>query len=115
MLTGQKHEIYDLMLNELKLPAQDGQAIDTNFIHSERVVLLDRNHIVRGYYNGLDSLSMGQLADDIGKLSLEKDRSKPSIFKEYIPLLPWLLFGIVIVLGGLWFINRKSKFEELGV
>jgi protein SCO1 len=115
MLTGTKHEIYDLMLNELRIPAQDGQEVDTNFIHSERVVLLDRNHVVRGYYNGLDSVSLSNLADDIGKLTLEKDRSKPSIFREYVPLIPWLLFGVGIVIFGLWFINRRSRFEELGV
>jgi protein SCO1 len=115
MLTGPKHEIYDLMLNELKIPAQDGESIDTNFIHSERIVLLDRNHVVRGYYNGLDSISLGNLADDIGKLSLEKDRSKPSVFRQYVPILPLLLLAPVIVLVGLWFINRRSRFEELGV
>ena len=115
MLTGPKHDVYDVMLNELRIPAQDGQEVDTNFIHSERIVLLDRNHVVRGYYNGLDSLSLSNLADDIGKLTLEKDRNKPSIFKEYIPLLPWLLLAPLIIFGGLWLINRRSKFEELGV
>lgn len=115
MLTGPKHEAYDIMLNELRIPAQDGQEIDTNFIHSERIVLLDRNHVVRGYYNGLDSTSLSTLADDIGKLTLEKDRNKPSIFKEYIPLIPWLLLAPIIIFGGLWLINRRSRFEELGV
>ncbi len=115
MLTGPKKEIYDLMLHELKIPAQDGEEIDTNFIHSERIVLLDKNHVVRGYYNGLDSISMSFLANDIGKLTLERDRNKPSIFREYIPIIPLLALAPIIVLVGLWFIRRRSKFEELGV
>jgi len=115
MLTGAKTEIYDLMLHELKIPAQDGESVDTNFIHSERIVLLDKNHIVRGYYNGLDSVAMSSLANDIGKLTLERDRSKPSIFRQYIPILPLLALAPIIVLVGLWFIRRRSKFEELGV
>lgn len=115
MLTGSKKEMYDLMLNEFRIPAQDGQEIDTNFIHSERIVLLDKNHVVRGYYNGLDSIAMSNLADDIGKLFMERDRSKPSIFREYIPLIPLVALAPVIVLLGLWFIRRRSRFEELGV
>jgi protein SCO1 len=115
MLTGPKTELYDLMLNELKIPAQDGGVIDTNFVHTERIVLLDKNHIVRGYYNGLDSVAMSVLAGDIGKLTLERDRSKPSIFRQYIPLIPLIALAPVIVLLGLWIIRRRSKFEELGV
>lgn len=115
MLTGSKKEIYDLMLNELKIPAQDGESIDSNFIHTERIVLLDKYHVVRGYYDGLDSVAMSKLAGDIGKLTLERDRTQPSIFREYIPLIPMLLLAPIIVIAGLWFIRRKSKFEELGV
>lgn len=76
MLTGNKKTIYDFALNELKLGLVDGQGADTSFIHSQKFVLLDKDYIVRGYYNGLDTTSLAALAKDIGLLMLEKDRKK---------------------------------------
>ena len=75
-LTGDKKKIYDYALNELKLELQDGNGVDTNFIHTEKFVLIDKNRIVRGYYNGLDSASMSKLAEDLTLLMLEKDKNK---------------------------------------
>ncbi len=76
MLTGQKKTIYDYAFNELKLGLVDGEGIDTAFIHTEKFVLLDRDYVVRGYYNGLDTTSLAKLAEDIGLLMLEKDKKK---------------------------------------
>lgn len=76
MLTGPKKTIYDYAFNELKLGLQDGAGIDSNFIHTEKFVLIDRERVVRGYYNGLDSSSMSKLAEDITLLMLEKDKKK---------------------------------------
>ena len=116
LLTGTKKEIYGLLLNDFKLSARDGEGIDTNFIHTEKVMLIDRDRVVRGFYNGLDSVEMGKLAEDIGKLYLERDRRTPSIFKEYIPLIPILIAVPFIVFIGMWFLNRKGKFPtEKGV
>jgi protein SCO1/2 len=111
LLTGPKKDIYDLLLHDLKLSAQDGEGIDTNFIHTERVILVDRDRVVRGYYNGLDSSALGLLAEDVGKLFLERDRSKPSVFRQYIPIIPVLIAVPIIVFLGMWLLNRrKSKF-----
>jgi protein SCO1/2 len=80
-LTGPKKTIYDFALNELKLGLQDGAGIDSNFIHTSKFVLLDKERIVRGYYNGLDSADLSKLAEDLTILMLEKDRKKKtSIF-----------------------------------
>ncbi|RYY11051.1 MAG: SCO family protein [Chitinophagaceae bacterium] len=76
MLTGPKKTIYDFAINEIKLAVQDGGTVDSNFIHTERFVLLDRNHVIRGYYNGLDSVAMAKLAEDMTLLMLEKDKTK---------------------------------------
>lgn len=76
MLTGKKKTIYDFALNELKLGLVDGEGADTSFIHSQKFVLLDKDYIVRGYYNGLDTASLRTLAKDIGLLMLEKDKNK---------------------------------------
>ena len=76
MLTGNKKTIYDFALNELKLGLVDGEGVDTSFIHSQKFVLLDKDYVVRGYYNGLDTTSLSTLAKDIGLLMLEKDKTK---------------------------------------
>jgi protein SCO1/2 len=76
MLTGPKKDIYNFALNELKLGLQDGEGVDTAFIHSQKFVLLDRQYVVRGYYDGLDTVSLKKLAADIGLLMLERDKKK---------------------------------------
>ncbi len=76
MLTGPKKVIYDYALNELKLGLQDGEGVDSSFIHSPKFVLIDREKVVRGYYDGTDTLSLRKLAVDIGLLMLEKDKKK---------------------------------------
>jgi len=114
LLTGPKKEIYDLLLYDFKLSAQDGEGIDSNFIHTEKVMLIDRKRTVRGFYNGLDSASLAKLATDIGRLYLERDRNKPSIFRQYIPILPILAAVPIIVFLGMWWLNRtRKRMEEL--
>ncbi len=76
MLTGPKKTIYDFALNELKMAVVDGEGVDTSFIHTQKFVLLDREYVVRGYYDGLDTTSLSRLASDVGLLMLEKDRKK---------------------------------------
>lgn len=75
-LTGDKKKIYDFAFNELKLGLQDGEGVDSNFIHTEKFVLIDKERIVRGYYNGTDSNSISKLAEDLTLLMLEKDKKK---------------------------------------
>jgi protein SCO1/2 len=110
LLTGPKKDIYGLLFNDFKLSAKDGEGIDTNFIHTEKVMLVDRDRVVRGFYNGIDCVDMGLLAEDIGKLYLERDRRKPSLFREYIPLVPVLIAVPIIVFLGMWFLNRKKEY-----
>lgn len=76
MLTGPKKQIYDFALNELKLGLQDGGNVDSNFIHSSRLVLLDKNRVIRGYYDGTDSVAINNLARDMVFILLEKDKKK---------------------------------------
>jgi protein SCO1/2 len=76
LLTGSKTEIYDFALNELKLGLQDGGSVDSNFIHTGKFVMMDKERIVRGYYDGLDTASLSKLAEDLTLLLLEKDRRK---------------------------------------
>ena len=76
LLTGEKKTIYDFALNEVKLGLQDGNGVDSNFIHTPRFVLLDRKRVVRGYYNGLDSTEMLRLLDDVVFLNMELQEKK---------------------------------------
>jgi protein SCO1/2 len=76
------------------------------------VILVDRNRIIRGYYNGLDSASLRYLAEDIGKLYLEKDKSRPSVFRQYIPLLPMLATVPFIILVLMLVLRRTRKQEK---
>ena len=53
-----------------------------------KLVLLDKEHVVRGYYNGLDSVEMAKLANDMVFVMLEKDKFYVSPVKEMRPILP---------------------------
>lgn len=75
MLTGPKKTIYDFAINELKL-AVPAENADSNFIHTTRLVLLDKDRVVRGYYDGLDSTALSKLAKDLVFVMLEKDKKK---------------------------------------
>ncbi len=72
-LTGDKKEIYRIAREELFLDSSDGDGGDDDFVHSEYFVLLDFNKHIRGYYNGLDSMELKRLKDDIALIPLEKD------------------------------------------
>lgn len=80
-VTGDKKAIYDFALHEIKASVADVN-VDTAFVHTENFFLLDKNRIVRGWYNGLDTLQQAKLVRDIPLLMLEKDKKKT--FKEFL-------------------------------
>ena len=110
MLTGPKKTIYDFAFEELKVDKYNDEPVDSSFVHTSRFTLLDKDRVVRGYYNGLNDTSLEKLSKDIVLLMLEKDRKKPSaLFLEVAAI--WPIFIIVILAVGLFlFINRKPKF-----
>ncbi|GAB3539191.1 hypothetical protein GCM10027577_01150 [Spirosoma fluminis] len=67
-LTGPKADIYDLAMHGYYLPAVDAGVKegkpDETFIHSEKLVLVDKEGIVRGFYDGTDK-------EDVDRLVLE--------------------------------------------
>jgi protein SCO1/2 len=109
LLTGPKKTIYDFALTELKMGLQDGEGVDSNFIHTQKMVLLDKDHVVRGYYDGLDSNSLGKLAQDIVFIMLEKDKKAKSIFSELKPLLPMIIIILVLTVVGVVYFSRQQK------
>jgi len=110
LLTGPKKRIYDFALSEMKMGLQDGGMADSNFIHSEKMVLLDKDRVVRGYYNGLDTMELARMSNDIVLLMLEKDKHKKSEVLEEIKKI-WPIF-VVALLAVLIFmlVNRKPKY-----
>ncbi len=113
--TADKKEIYDFALNELKASIADTE-VDTAFIHTENFFLLDSNRVVRGWYNGFDSVKQAQLAMDIPTLMLEKDKKSPSIFREFIPYLPVIFVGIgltILLVTVLQKIKNKTNADAI--
>lgn len=109
LLTGPKKQIYDFSINELKLGLADGEGVDSNFIHTQKLVLLDKEHVVRGYYNGLDSEDLNKLAKDLVFIMLEKDKHYVSPLLELRPLLPLIIFILLATAGVVIFLSRKPK------
>lgn len=109
LLTGNKKEIYDLIINDIKLGVVDGQGVDTSFIHSDRFVLIDRNRNIRGYYHGLDTTELAQLSTDIILLSKEKDPKARSFFAGKLQIMAVAFLAAIIGVGLLIFILKQRK------
>ncbi len=83
MLTGDKKEIYDLAFNEFKASIASNGNIDTGFIHTEKLFLIDKDRVVRGWYNGLDSVHLDQVIKDVVLLNMERDKKrKRNLFRK---------------------------------
>lgn len=110
MLTGPKQAIYSFAFDQLKVDRFSDTPIDSDFVHTNRYVLIDRDHLVRGYYNGLDSASITKLARDIGVLMLEKDTMRPAKL-PFDPVLMgvFLVITVVIVVIVLSLLSKKNK------
>lgn len=75
-LTGEKKKIYDFARNELYVSVQPGDGGADDFIHTEKIVVIDRERYIRGYYNGLDSADLKRCADDVVLLTMEKKKKR---------------------------------------
>ena len=74
LLTGDKKDIYRLARKSFLVVATDGDGGENDFIHSDKVILLDFNKRIRGYYDGTNTNEMKQLIKDIKKLKEEMKR-----------------------------------------
>ncbi len=71
-LTGNRDAIFNYAKNELGLILSEADEPGA-MVHSNKLVLIDSFRYIRGYYDGLDTLEMRKLADDIAILYLEKN------------------------------------------
>ena len=103
-----KEDMKEFAMNEVMAGFADTD-VDTAFIHTQNFFVLDTNRIVRGYYNGMDTLKQQQLARDISLLMLEKNKNDHSFFREFIPILPVIFIAIAIVFIVMGIISKKKN------
>jgi protein SCO1 len=111
MLTGPKKTIYDFALQELKLGLQDSVSVDSNFVHTDYIALLDKDRVIRGYYHGTDTNALKRLSNDMVFIMLEKDKNRRStVFDELRPLrIPIVLILLGTVAGVVYFSRRARR------
>lgn len=72
MVTGDRSEIYSLGRNDYFVEEDLGlEKSETDFIHTENFLLIDKRGHIRGIYNGLNKRSVNQLIEDIYTLKKE--------------------------------------------
>jgi protein SCO1 len=109
-LTGVKDSIYNFIFQELKVDKYDDAGpLDPNFAHTQRFVLIDKNFNVRGFYNGLDSTSIGQLARDISLLMLEKSTNPQPLPFDPLQMLIFFAITFVVVITVVTILFRKKQ------
>lgn len=70
-LTGDKISLYKFARTDLMIDATDGDGGPGDFIHSDKLVLIDPMKQIRGYYTGTDETEINRLIHDIDKLNIE--------------------------------------------
>ncbi|CAH0997017.1 hypothetical protein EMA8858_03154 [Emticicia aquatica] len=75
-LTGDKKILYDIAIKGYKLPVADAsdydkkiKEVDETFIHSEKLLLIDKEGYIRGIYDGTYSLDVERLIGEIKVLT----------------------------------------------
>ena len=121
LLTGDKKTIYDLSLNDMNLSVQDPQGVDTGFFHTDVMVLLDRDRVIRmprdemgnpRTYHALEENDLARLSEDIVLLMLEKDKKKKSFFDGKLELLGVVFLITLVGLGIFLMVLRKTRSKK---
>jgi protein SCO1/2 len=72
LLTGDKSEIYQLSRKSFFVEEEIGFSKDSSdFLHTERCILVDQNGYIRGVYNATLALDMDRIIEDIEILKKE--------------------------------------------
>jgi protein SCO1 len=118
LLTGDKKTIYDLSLKHMNLSVQDPQGVDTGFFHTDVIVLIDRDRVVRmprdefgnpRTYRAGEENDLIKLSEDIVLLMLEKDKKKKSFFAGKVELVGVVFLLALVGLGIFLFVLRKTR------
>jgi protein SCO1/2 len=74
-LNGPKEEVYNLARDGFFLVAKENPGGEDAFLHSEKLVLVDAEGHIRGFYNGVDSTSVNKLMSDMVLVLREYERN----------------------------------------
>jgi protein SCO1/2 len=78
-VTGDKKEIYDIGIHGYLLPVQEDMKAEGGFLHSEQLVLVDKEKRIRGFYDGTSVKAITDLIDDIKTLAAEYAQEKNKV------------------------------------
>ena len=118
LLTGDKKTIYDLSLKHMNLSVQDPQGVDTGFFHTDIIVLIDRDRVVRmprdeygnpRTYRAGEERDLVKLSEDIILLMLEKDKKRKSFFEGKLELIGVVFLLALVGLGIFLIVLRKTR------
>lgn len=70
-VTGDKKQIYSLARKSYFAAADDGDGGIDDFVHTQNLILIDKDFEIRGYYDGTSATDITKLISDIKKLKME--------------------------------------------
>lgn len=73
-LTGPKEEIYQLARKSYFAVITKGDGGESDFIHTENFILVDKQKRIRGFYDGTSKEDVDRLIKEIGYLLKEKNK-----------------------------------------
>jgi protein SCO1/2 len=68
LLTGDQNTIYELGVNGFLVPNQEDALAPGGFLHSEKLILIDKEQRIRGYYDGTDTTIIPTIVEHIKTL-----------------------------------------------
>ncbi|MEX1189485.1 MAG: SCO family protein [Bacteroidia bacterium] len=75
-LTGEKQKIYDLAYTGFMANAMEDENADGGFLHSDMILLIDRDKHIRGIYEGTSLKDVKRLIDEIKVLVAEYNSAR---------------------------------------
>jgi protein SCO1/2 len=69
LITGDQSSIFQLGINGFLVPNQEDALAPGGFLHSEKMMLIDKFGRIRGYYDGTDSTNTQQIVEHIKLLN----------------------------------------------
>jgi len=80
--TGAKKDLYEAARKGFLVNADEGDGGPDDFVHSELVVLIDKEGCIRGFYDGTSLKEMDRLADEVVVLAAEYGNFKNNLTGE---------------------------------
>ena len=72
-LTGKKEEIYKMAVKDYLIPVEEAVLPNglPDFVHSEKLILVDKEKRIRGFYDGTSTAEANRLVDEVKVLQME--------------------------------------------